>query len=114
MEELAAQAAAQPGARTGELTDPDATMAVKVVVDPAGHAFVMSDALPALASGETYQLWAVDGGTPVSLGLLGSDPIMSVVGVDGRVTTLAITREPAGGSADPTTAPMASGTLAFA
>ena len=114
MQELAAQAASQPGARTAELTDADATMAVKVVADPAGHAFVMADQLPALTSGEIYQLWAVDGGTPISLGLLGSDPIMSVVGVDGRVTTLAITREPAGGSADPTTAPMASGTLEFA
>ena len=114
MEQLAREAAAQPGARTGELTDAGDTMAVPVVVDPQGHAFVMSAVLPALPEGQTYQLWSVDGGTPVSLGLLGSDPVMSVVGVDSAVSALAITTEPAGGSAGPTTTPMASGTLSQA
>jgi anti-sigma-K factor RskA len=111
MQELAAEAATMPGARTGELTDADQTMAVQVVVDPEGHAFVSSGVLPALPADQTYQLWGVDGGTPVSLGLLGSDPTMSVVGVDGRVQNLAITIESAGGSAAPTSTPMASGTL---
>ncbi len=86
-------------------------MSVEVVVDPDGHAFVLSGDLPALADGTTYQLWGVDGGTPVSLGLLGSDPKVSVVGVDSQVTTLAITAEPAGGSAGPTSTPVMSGTL---
>jgi anti-sigma-K factor RskA len=111
MEQLAADAATLPGARTGQLTDAGNTMAVQVVVDPEGHAFVMSGVLPALPADQTYQLWAVDGGTPVSLGLLGHDPTMSVVGVDGRVENLAITIESAGGSAAPTQTPMASGTL---
>ena len=114
MEQLARDAATLPGARTGELTDAGNTMAVPVVVDPQGHAFVMSAVLPALPDGQTYQLWSVDGGTPVSLGLLGSDPVMSVVGVDSSVSALAITTEPAGGSAGPTTTPMASGTLSQA
>jgi anti-sigma-K factor RskA len=111
MEQMAAQAASMPGARTGALTDADNTMAVQVVVDPDGHAFVMSGVLPALDPDHTYQLWSVDGGTPVSIGLLGSDPAMSVVGVDSHVHALAITMEPVGGSAGPTTKPMASGTL---
>jgi anti-sigma-K factor RskA len=111
MQKMAAEAATQPGARTGALTDADNTMAVDVVVDPAGHAFVMSGVLPALDAEHTYQLWSVDGGTPVSLGLLGSAPAMSVVGVDSHVHALAITMEPVGGSAGPTTKPMASGTL---
>ncbi len=111
MEQMAREAATMPGARTAALTDPGATMAVEVVVDPQGHGFVMSAALPALDDAHTYQLWSVDGTTMVSLGLLGPDPHMAMVGVDGQVHQLAITMEPAGGSAEPTTAPMASGTL---
>ena len=111
MEQMAAQAASMPGARTGELTDPENTMAVQVVVDPDGHAFVMSGVLPPLDSSHTYQLWSAEGGTMVSLGLLGSSPAMSVVGVDPGVHELAITVEPIGGSPGPTAAPMASGTL---
>jgi anti-sigma-K factor RskA len=111
MEQMAAQAATMPGARTGELTDPENSMAVQVVVDPDGHAFVMSGVLPPLDSAHTYQLWSAEGGTMVSLGLLGSSPAMSVVGVDPSVHELAITVEPIGGSPGPTAAPMASGSL---
>lgn len=111
IEQLAQDAASMPGARTAELTDAGNTMQMKVVVDPEGRAFVMSGVLPALDPDLTYQLWGVDDGTPVSLGLLGSDPSASVIGVDSSVHTLAITTEPAGGSAGPTTAPIASGTL---
>jgi anti-sigma-K factor RskA len=111
MRAAAEKASEQPGSRSGELVDADATMGVPVVVDAEGHAFVMTEQLPALPSGETYQLWSVDGGTPVSLGLVGTDSPMTMVGVDGRVTRLALTIEPAGGSAVPTTPPMASGTL---
>jgi anti-sigma-K factor RskA len=111
MERMAAEAATMPGARTGELTDAGSTMAVQVVVDPDGHAFVMSGVLPPLDAGHTYQLWSAEGGTMVSLGLLGSTPSMSVVGVDPSVHELAITVEPIGGSPGPTVAPMASGTL---
>ncbi len=114
MEQMAAQAASMPGARTGELTDAGNTMAVQVVVDPDGHAFVMSGVLPPLDSGHTYQLWSAEGGTMVSLGLLGSAPSMSVVGVDPSVHELAITVEPIGGSPGPTAAPMASGSLTTA
>jgi anti-sigma-K factor RskA len=114
MERLANEAASQPGARTGQLTDPESTMAVKVVVDTQGHAFLMADVLPALDDEHTYQLWAAEGDQMVSLGLLGSSPTMSVVGVDPSVTTLALTVEPIGGSTGPTSAPMAQGTLSQA
>jgi anti-sigma-K factor RskA len=114
MREMALEAANQPGARTGQLTDADNTMAVQVIVDPQGHAFLMADVLPALEEGQTYQLWAAEGEQMVSLGLLGSAPTMSVVGVDQAVTTLALTIEPVGGSTGPTSAPMAQGTLSQA
>src|SRR5690606_8988181 len=114
MREMALEAANQPGARTGQLTDPDETMAVQVIVDPQGHAFLMADVLPALDDEHTYQLWAAEGDQMISLGLLGSAPTMSVVGVDQAVTTLALTIEPVGGSTGPTSAPMAQGTLSQA
>ena len=114
MREMALEAANQPGSRTGELTDAENTMAVQVVVDTQGHAFLMADVLPALDDQHTYQLWAAEGDQMVSLGLLGSAPSMSVVGVDPAVTTLALTVEPMGGSTGPTSAPMAQGTLSQA
>lgn len=114
MREIALEAANQPGSRTGQLTDAGNTMAVQVVVDTQGHAFLMADVLPALDDEHTYQLWAAEGDQMVSLGLLGSAPTMSVVGVDQAVTTLALTVEPVGGSTGPTSAPMAQGTLSQA
>jgi anti-sigma factor RsiW len=114
MERLAREAATLPGSRTGELTDPDRTMAVPVVVDPQGHAFLMAGVLPTLDAEHTYQLWAAEGDTMISLGLLGHDPTMAVVGVDPAVTVLALTVEPVGGSPGPTSDPMAQGTLSQA
>ncbi len=62
-------APAQPGARTGELTDADDTMAVTGRRRSAGPRLRdVGGACPALDGEHTYQLWAVDGGTPVSLG----------------------------------------------
>lgn len=109
---MANDAATRPGTRTGVLTDPDASMEIRVVVDAEGHGFVMTDPLPALPSGETYQLWSAANGTMVSLGMLGSDPEMSLVSIDASVTELALTREPAQGSVAPTSSPMATGLLA--
>jgi len=112
MTAMANDAASMPGSRQGVLTDPGNTMEVKVIVDPQGHGFVMTDPLPALPEGETYQLWSAANGTMVSLGMLGSNPTMSLVPIDATVTELALTREPAQGSVSPTSAPMATGVLA--
>lgn len=114
IERLANEAASQPGARTGQLTDPGNTMSVQVVVDDQGRAFLTTGVLPALDDEHTYQLWAAEGDEMVSLGLLGSSPSLSMVGVDPAVTTLALTVEPIGGSTGPTSAPMAQGTLSQA
>jgi len=114
LEEVAAEAAGQPGSRSADLVTEDRIVAAQVVVDTEGHGYVTVHDMPATDDAHTYQLWSVDGGTPISLGLFdGSSPI-AVVGVDAGVTQLAVTLEPAGGSADPTTAPMASGELAVA
>ena len=112
MTAMANDAATRPGTRSGVLTDADRSMEVRVIADVEGHGFVMTDALPALPAGETYQLWSAANGTMISLGMLGADPEMSLVPIDTSVTELALTREPAQGSVSPTSSPMATGLLA--
>ena len=70
--------------------------------------------MTALGTGQTYQLWGLPDGrdSMVSLGLLGSDPARSDFHVEGGITTLAISREPGGGSTQPTTDPVVTGQLA--
>ncbi|MBJ7306572.1 MAG: anti-sigma factor [Acidimicrobiia bacterium] len=112
MTAMANDAASKPGSRTGFLSDPDQTMKVQVVADAQGHGFLMTDPLPALPENQTYQLWAANNGTMISLGMLGSNPEMSLVPIDPSVTELALTREPMSGSISPTSDPMATGFLA--
>ena len=75
-------------------------------------ALVVGDGLrPLDARANTYQLWAIDsGGTPKSIGLMqaGADGhVLAVVPFDPDAAgTLAVTIEPAGGSGQPTSAPI--------
>ncbi len=112
LEQQADQVAGQPGSHTATLTGPDGAVSVRVVIDDQGRGYVVPTGLPALGSDRTYQLWSVDGGTPISLGLLGSAPTIAVVGTGGSPSQLAITVEPASGSTGPTSNPVATGTLA--
>jgi len=110
LEAEANQIADQPGSRSGTLTGADG-ISVRVVIDAEGRGFVLPSGLAPLSSDETYQIWSVDNGKPVSLGLLGADPAVAVVGASGNPDQLAITAEPAGGSTGPTSNPVAVGTL---
>lgn len=100
-----------PGHRVVSLETPAHAVAVRFVTLPGGRAYLLSSTLAALPARETYQLWDVVGGRPISLGLLGSDPrdAVAMVPVSAAPSTLAITVEPAGGSVAPTAAPVASG-----
>ena len=111
---VAAEAAGRPGSRSGELVAAGSVPMATVVVDAEGHAYVTAGDMPPLPSDRTYQLWSLEDGTPVSVGLLGPDPANHTIaiGVDGNVHQMAITTEPAGGSATPTSAPVASGAVA--
>ena len=110
LEAEADQVASQPGSRSGTLTGPDGA-SVRVVIDADGRGFVLPSSLAPLSPDQTYQLWSVDGGKPVSLGLLGGDPTVAVVGASGNPDQLAITAEPVGGSPAPTSNPVVVGTL---
>ena len=85
----------------------------KVVVLPSGQGYLVSSTLPALDNGRTYQLWAIEGNQPISLGLLGAAPSQAAFTMAGstRPSHLSITAEPAGGSVFPTGPIIATGTV---
>jgi anti-sigma-K factor RskA len=83
------------------------------VTVPSGQGYLVNSSLPKLPSNETYQLWGVVQGQPISLGLLGRSPQMVTYTLAGSVrpSKLGITVEPAGGSAVPTKSMLASGAV---
>jgi len=92
------EAKADPANKTVLLTTNGTTRAT-AVIEPSGRAFLDSSSLPALADDRTYQLWGVVEGesAPVSLGVLGPNPQLTMFGVGGPLQALAITEEKAGG-----------------
>jgi len=84
---------------------------VTVVLTASGTGFVEVHRLPVLATGRTYQLWGVIGGTTISLGLLGPDPSVVPFSVAGgrSVQAFAITAEHAGGVVQSTNPPVVAG-----
>ena len=85
------------------------TLAQFVLVE--GRGYLVSSTLPALRSSETYQLWGVVEGQPISLGLLGQSPSDSVFTLAGSAvpSQLRITVEPSSGSVVPSGALVAAG-----
>ena len=109
----AAAALAAPGHQVVDLDSTTHRQLAKFVVVPDGRGFLVSSRLPALGSAQTYQLWGVVAGQPISLGLLGQAPRNASFTMAGSVQPkrLSITAEPAGGSVAPTGAIIASGTV---
>ncbi|MFJ1750412.1 anti-sigma factor domain-containing protein [Streptomyces sp. NPDC088116] len=82
-----------------------------VVVSPSrNRAAFLASGLPKPPNGMVYQLWYNDGGTMRDAGLMdsatGSDAVL-MAGPVGAASGMGITVEPAGGSAQPTSAPLA-------
>ncbi|MBT2490762.1 anti-sigma factor [Streptomyces sp. ISL-96] len=75
-------------------------------------AVFLASGLPDLADGKTYQLWFDnDGRTMKPAGLIGDDGAVVMEGDIGKATGVGVTVEPAGGSPQPTTTPLALMTL---
>lgn len=89
------------------------TGVLRVLAAPStGQGVVVADDLPSIDEGSVYQLWLIDAdGVPTSAGLLDldgtgdADQVMQ--GEMERVVALGVTVEPAGGSEQPTTDPVA-------
>jgi anti-sigma-K factor RskA len=88
--------------KTVQMQAPDGRTAT-AVIEPSGVAYLDGRTLPALPADRVYQLWAVPAqGAPVSLGLLGSRPDVSVFGLGGQPAALALSIEAPSGSVAPT------------
>lgn len=107
--EQALRAFTDPRAEQVLLSAPDGGAATTVAVLPDGTGFLVHDDLPALPPDATYQLWALVDDDEVSAAVLGPDPGISEFRVDGRFDGFAVTRERAGGSEEPTSAPVVVG-----
>jgi anti-sigma-K factor RskA len=85
----------------------------RFVITPAGQGYLVSDLLKGLPSDKTYQLWAINNGRSISLGLLGQSPSQSTFTASGSElpSQLGITIEPAGGSVIPSAPMVASGVV---
>ena len=102
-----------PGHRLVDLDTGSHTELAQVVVVPSGQGYLVSSQLPPLGAGRTYQLWAIEGTRPISLGLLGGAPRQAAFTMAGstRPSHLSITAEPSGGSVFPTGPIIATGTV---
>jgi anti-sigma-K factor RskA len=81
----------------------------QLIADPGSQSAVLVIAgLPPLEAGHTYQVWLIDGGAPVSAGLLTVDEkgqgVLVVTSEEtiGSFNSLGISVEPEGGSLEPT------------
>jgi len=81
----------------------------QLIANPESQSAVLIiSGLPRLEAGKTYQVWLIDGGTPVSAGLLTIDEngqavfIVSSTTAIGSFKALGISVEPQGGSPQPT------------
>ncbi len=89
---------------------PDGNAVVKLRVGPSGSGTIAASTLRAAPAGHEYQLWTQPNAkTPMqSAGLLGRVPHAGLpIHVPKRSARLAISIEPTGGSAEPTTEPVA-------
>lgn len=102
-----------PGTRVVDLHSEDGTAEARAVVGEDGDSVLLAAGLPSLGDARTYQLWGLPDGreSMVSLGVLGADPEQSAFHVDGSITTLAISEEPEGGSTQPSTEALVSGSI---
>lgn len=102
-----------PAASRVTLRSPAHDALAEVAVLPSGGAYLLNEALPALPSSRTYQLWGKVGDHLVSLGLLGSHPtaIAFEVGKPDAVSSYAVTAEHAGGVVQSSHVPVAVGSI---
>lgn len=78
-----------------------------------GHGYLISSNMSTLSTAQTYQLWGIFNGKPISIGLMGAKPTNVQFTVASAVTPseLAVTIEPASGATVPTTPIIASGVV---
>jgi hypothetical protein len=108
-----ASALATPGHKVVTLSGAGHQVLASLVLLPDGRGYLVKSDMPALPSSETYQLWGIVNGSPVSIGVMGSTPhaVAFTVATSPAPTKIGVTIEPAGGSLTPTKAMVASGVV---
>jgi hypothetical protein len=106
-----ASALATPGHKVVTLSGNDHQVLASFVLLPDGRGYLVKSNMPALPSSETYQLWGIVNGSPVSIGVMGSTPhaVAFTLATTPGPTKIGVTVEPAGGSLTPTKGMVASG-----
>ncbi|MGO9558237.1 MAG: anti-sigma factor domain-containing protein [Acidimicrobiales bacterium] len=90
--------------RDAVLSSATSSRSAEVVITNSGQAYWVHSTLPELKAGQTYQLWALVNGKPVSIGLIGRDPsAYAAFRVEIGSSALMVTAEPEGGTPQPTT-----------
>lgn len=98
---LAERASQDPDGVLGTLANAAGQPVARVAVDEDG-AYLVLDGLDDLPEGRAYQLWALDGPAPVSLGMLGRDGTNTVAfRLPPTITELAISVAPTAGDPAP-------------
>jgi Anti-sigma-K factor rskA len=108
---VAARSAKQAGSRTIALRDETGQQVADAILTGTGQGYLRVSALASLPSDKTYQLWLVDNGKPVSLGLLGNAPTTTAFTSRADIDAIAISVEPRDGSTAPSQTPIAVGAL---
>jgi hypothetical protein len=86
-----------PRARSITLASEDRGVVVDAVMLPNGTGYLVRNNLRPLPAGRTYQLWALDEGISISVGVLGRRPGVVAFSADAGAEALAVTEERSGG-----------------
>jgi anti-sigma-K factor RskA len=121
-DEMAAAVAAMtaPGSQVAVLHGSGAATGINgfVAIPSGGTGYMVMTEVPPVPAGKTYQAWYIVDGQPASAGTMsaGSDGNVVASGMQPLPGTsvIAVTVEPAGGSAQPTSDPIIVGTLTTA
>jgi hypothetical protein len=105
------RALATPGHQIVDLTNATDRRLAEFVMLPDGTGYLVKSSMPALASKDTYQLWGIVKGSPVSIGVMGSSPgqVTFTLNSSPGPSELAVTVQKSGGSLTPAKSFVASG-----
>jgi hypothetical protein len=106
-------ALATPGHQLVNLSNSAQQPIAQFVMLPDGTGYLVKSRMPVLGSGQTYQLWGIVKGSPVSIGVMGNSPGRVTFTMAGTPapTELAITVQRSGGSLTPSKAFVATGAV---
>ena len=110
-ESVVQRALAAPGHQLINLTSASDQRLAQFVMLPDGTGYLVTSHMPALTRNETYQLWGIVKGSPVSIGVMGSSPgqVTFTMATSPAPSELAVTVQSAGGALVPSKRFVASG-----